>query len=259
MTNKIITSLVLLSLICVVLVGADTGYAQITEKSCDACSSCPDGLICVNFPDIGSRCAEPDPCNYFECPLNNECSANSPAIAQLCSDGSTGGGVPRVRCSCVGSECPDTNGGVPISYNVKTGEVTIGSSLYDVSIKKEEPIAEGGYVPGSSGVLSIDSYDIKYSGNVEIQESELIMKTDEGDKQINLLPQEAIETSGLNRAEVELREDSQEPIYYINGEKSAKILGIFSTTMKIETKVNAENRKIVSVNKPWWSFLAKEE
>jgi membrane-bound ClpP family serine protease len=39
--------------------------SKITNISCDAVIKCPEGLECYSFPDIGTRCAELNPCDYF--------------------------------------------------------------------------------------------------------------------------------------------------------------------------------------------------
>jgi len=48
-------------------------YPQITDQWCDAINPCPEGLECFSFPGIGLRCAQPNPCSYFECPEGTQC------------------------------------------------------------------------------------------------------------------------------------------------------------------------------------------
>ncbi|MCK4781398.1 hypothetical protein KAS79_00525 [Candidatus Parcubacteria bacterium] len=48
---------------------------QISSHYCDPQASCPGDLECIKFPNIGTRCAESDPCNYFNCSIISENSA----------------------------------------------------------------------------------------------------------------------------------------------------------------------------------------
>jgi uncharacterized membrane protein YkoI len=55
---------------------------------------------------------------------------------------------------------------------------------------------------------------------------------------------------------IELREESQQPIYSVKGMTQTKLLFVIPVSMKIETKISAETGNVISVSKPWWSFLA---
>ena len=48
-------------------------YQEITGQACDAENPCPEDLECFSFPDIGLRCADPNPCSYFDCPPWAQC------------------------------------------------------------------------------------------------------------------------------------------------------------------------------------------
>lgn len=48
--------------------------SKITDQSCTAETGCSGGLQCMKFPGIGARCAEPDPCSYYQCPQGTRCS-----------------------------------------------------------------------------------------------------------------------------------------------------------------------------------------
>jgi len=56
-----------------------------------------------------------------------------------------------------------------------------------------------------------------------------------------------------------LKEESEKAVYSVSGTRQAKIIAVFSVDMKIQAKVSAETGEIISIKKPWWSFLAKEE
>nr|NIO45135.1 hypothetical protein [Candidatus Aenigmarchaeota archaeon] len=40
---------------------------------CDAETSCPTKLECFSFPNIGLRCAAPNPCSYYKCAPWRKC------------------------------------------------------------------------------------------------------------------------------------------------------------------------------------------
>jgi len=230
-------------------------YSQIIEQVCNECTICPDGFECINFPNIGSRCAEPDPCSYYQCSLNTECNILKKEIAMICSDGRNVGAVPRLICECVGPECPDTGGEIGISYNVEIGEVEIikGSkkTLIGVTLRT---------APGYDGILDTPVASAKLSKEVVIEDSKLLMKTSIGKKIINIMPEDAIAVSGTpdqeSIQEIELKEEVNKPIYLVRGTKRAKLFFFIPVSMKIESKIDAEAGKILTIKKPWWSFLA---
>lgn len=80
---------------------------EITEYSCDALSGCPAGsdLQCYAFPQLGTRCAKPDPCSYFECPKGSTCelTASFPGrvICTKPGSGSAGQGSPSDKTNGV--------------------------------------------------------------------------------------------------------------------------------------------------------------
>ena len=106
MKQKYLTSLIVFSLFLIPLVNA-----QITEQWCDAKNPCSEGLECYSFPSIGLRCAQPNPCSYYECPEGTQCS-----VLEIYPGG--------VMCSCVGPECPTTSDNEDtISYDLSTQTV----------------------------------------------------------------------------------------------------------------------------------------
>jgi uncharacterized membrane protein YkoI len=85
------------------------------------------------------------------------------------------------------------------------------------------------------------------------------MKTSGGDKQINITPLDAISVTETPTkelvSEIEIKEEAQKPIYSVKGTKQTAILFIIPIAMQVETKVDAETGNVMTVNKPWWSFL----
>src|SRR3989344_1173146 len=72
----------------------------------------------------------------------------------------------------------------------------------------------------------------------------------------------SLEIEDCSDCEVELTEtevnNEAQLVYEFKAEKEAKVFGIFKTHMDVEANVNAEIGQVVSVEKPWWSFLAVE-
>lgn len=47
--------------------------SEISEISCSIEQPCPEALECFSFPEIGTRCAQPNPCSYYQCPEGMKC------------------------------------------------------------------------------------------------------------------------------------------------------------------------------------------
>jgi hypothetical protein len=82
--------------------------------------------------------------------------------------------------------------------------------------------------------------------------------------EIKILPsiasQTAIEQLGELNFTVELKEVGSgygaRAAYKLTGNKEGKFLGIFKIMAKVSAQIDAETGNVISVNKPWWSFLA---
>ena len=94
---------------------------------------------------------------------------------------------------------------------------------------------------------------------MEIKGSKLYVQTSAGSKEIKILPGEAsAKATAITKVNtIELKEESQQPIYSVNGTKQAKLLFVIPVSMQIETKVSAESGNVISIKKPWWSFLTR--
>ncbi len=92
-----------------------------------------------------------------------------------------------------------------------------------------------------------------------IKERKLYMETSEGNKQIKIMPEvassKAIEITAVK--EIELKEEHAKPVYSVKGIKQSTLFLIVPISMEVETKINAETGVVISVNKPWWSFLTR--
>ena len=83
------------------------------------------------------------------------------------------------------------------------------------------------------------------------------MKVSSGDKQIKIIPDEAISSSKIERiGGVTLETSEEKVVYSVSGNASGKLFLVIPITAEIDVKINAETGEIISTENPWWSFLA---
>jgi len=190
---------------------------------------CPINCICDSEGNILS-------CEGVECPINCICDSEGNIIEceeLACPEG----------CICIGDTvtCPTETKPIEVEISTETG-------VNVISIKK---------VSANTISIKTEKASAVTSEKLIVKESKLYIETSIGDKQINVLPEEAsskaTEITTVNA--IELKEEAK-PIYSVKGTKEARILAIFPVTLEIETKVDAETGDVLSVSKPWWSFLA---
>jgi hypothetical protein len=151
-----------------------------------------------------------------------------------------------VGCTCSGdtTTCP-VEGIKPIEAKISSSE----SGVKSVSIEK---------VPNGLSLQS-EKATATTKETLVVEGNKLSLKTSTGNKEIKILPEEASSkaTAVTEVSAIELKEESQQPIYFVKGTKQAKLLFVIPVSMQIETKVSAESGNVISVKKPWWSFLAR--
>ncbi len=121
------------------------------------------------------------------------------------------------------------------------------------------PLSEARTAPSHKGTLQTPAISIEYEGDLAVFGSKLVMKTSTGQQQINILPKDAVDISNMPQSsvkKVELKEKSQKPVYSVSGMRQARLFFIMPVSMEIDTEVDAGTGSIISVSKPWWSFLA---
>lgn len=108
------------------------------------------------------------------------------------------------------------------------------------------------------GILESNLGSVEYFNKLIIQDGKLLMQVSTGKVEINVLPDEAKSISELVMIDsLALKEEGENAIYVIEGKKDANVLGIFTVSMNVNTKIDAENRDIISVKKPWWGILTR--
>jgi hypothetical protein len=197
------------------------------------CSDCGNG-ICENWEN--------------NCNCQKDCTTNTNQILR----NNEFSNCPQA-CICEGETniCPSEKEPT-ITTEVQSGTSTSGEvspTSTTIALSKTE-----------TGGTSIQSGNVEVitSEKVSVINSKLTMQTSSGtDKEIKVMPEEAIAILGMNSVQsTELKDESEKAVYSISGTKQEKILLVFPVNMNIKAKVNAQTGEIISLEKPWWSFLA---
>jgi hypothetical protein len=236
--KKILTSLMLLSLIYIFLVGAETSVFALTNSNPSQVCPAPN---CIGSYVTGEY--RDDGCPVFKCPD----STHSCPESCICSGETT---------TCPTEQQPKIT--TEIKKNISTQETSTSLSQEETSITSTISISKTG-----AGGTSIQSGKVGAitSEKIFVTNSKLIMQTSRGSTiDIKVMPEEAIAVLDLASVQsTELKEESEKAVYLISGIKKVKVIAIFPVEMKVEAKVSAETGERVLLKKPWWSFLAKEE
>ena len=63
-----------------------------------------------------------------------------------------------------------------------------------------------------------------------------------------------------NNCQIELKEvgngEQVKAAYEVKAQKETRVLGMFKTTMHVQTQIDAETGETIQSKKPWWAFLA---
>lgn len=132
-------------------------------------------------------------------------------------------------------------------------------------IRKDEneiPISIEGVENSNKITIRAQNSEVETSEKMIIQNEKLYMELDNGEKEeVVVLPEEAsskaAEATEKSQVEkIELRQEQKRPVYSIMAIKRIRLFWLIPVSMKIETKIDAGNGNVLSVKKPWWSFLA---
>lgn len=79
----------------------------------------------------------------------------------------------------------------------------------------------------------------------------------EGDiqKNININLQKALNNINLEMSDINVRPTNDESVYIIDKKEDVKFLGFIPIKINLEIKVDTDDGQVLSVKKPWWSFL----
>lgn len=213
----------------------DCGVATCTKSSGSSCSA--DIECCADYRCINKTCTFSDSSSERGNSTSNTITSPIAPISQSNTTTNTTQPLPRSNDTTI------------ISPIERVSNIT-------TNISQPVPILKA--TNDNRGVIETTASSAEYYGKLEIKESKIIMETSAGKKQI-IMPESAVEYSAASKEEVkkiELKEKLQKPVYSVSAVKQAKLLFFIPVSMDIETDVDAETGKIISVNKPWWGFLA---
>jgi len=251
---------------------ADVGENVYVDDS-DGSTICCSGLTLdpiVGSSTMKGRCVQNN-CPQIAAPICDEgmkfetfTGANGCLEGKCVSTDSTttSGGTSSTKTCQVGCIC---NRGTITCPNEQQSTITTeiqttsvgGTSTQDETSTSTISISKTG-----TGGTSIQSGDVEVitSENVSVINSKLTMQTSTGStKEIKVMPNEVSVILGTSSIETnELKEESEKAVYSVTGTKKGKIIAVFPVEMKISAKVDAETGSVISIEKPWWSFLTKE-
>lgn len=139
----------------------------------------------------------------------------------------------------------------------------------NVSLTGENPITQDSkinvtiqkQVDGAIGIIS-GGVTVSTFEKITVENSKLFVGEEGKSIEINILPKEAGEVALDSKEfttvlDAELKMEEEKPIYSIEGTKEVKLLFFIPMNIKSTAKIDATNGDIVSIQKPWWSFLTK--
>ncbi len=217
------------------------------------------------YKDVLINVPLPDTCSGYDCPQGTKC-----ILAESYP--------PRPICVCSGPECPiSSDGNTAVSFDLVTRteirsnsqasgspetpadiSKTSGNMGADVSLWRKKGTSEK-IGAENTGIIEANGVFAGYSEKMFVKGSRLFMETSSGEKEVNVLLEEAIAAADISDRKavkkIELKEEAGNPVYELSEEKSVNFLFLIPVKMEFTTKINAQSGSVVSVEKPWWSFL----
>jgi len=118
----------------------------------------------------------------------------------------------------------------------------------------------------SNKEVEIEEFAIEIEGksfdsSLEIvkENSSVYARTSQGDKEIKILPEDAIANADKieDVTSITINQEGDSAVYVVSGTKGARLFFIIPITAKVKQSINVEEGFVVSIEKPWWSFLAR--
>jgi hypothetical protein len=204
--------------------------------------------------NLGTDCSEDTGCYWGAEPIS-DWRAYPITIMRGGSHWDDGYGYGKINEEFLASKLAELTTGditIPISTGTGFGEaravIENEGKLKKIKITRET----------SKLVLTTGATTVSSDKPLQVSNKKLFI----GEKEIKIRPDTAIkkaEEAGLQPTEqARLIEENSNLIYSFKGDKEVKLLFIIPIKMNLETNVSAETGQVVSVNKPWWNFLAGE-
>jgi len=107
----------------------------------------------------------------------------------------------------------------------------------------------------NNGIIALTSLPI----TVDSKSAELTIKTDDGDRNLDIFPSEAVQTalrtkflSKVNAGGVEIVSTDNELQYKISGEKTLNLLNVYDYSIPISSYISASSGEVLKVDAPGW-------
>lgn len=108
--------------------------------------------------------------------------------------------------------------------------------------------------PGDKVEIKVEGAVAKSVVPLKLKDEKLIDEVT--NKSLNVTPDEIGVKVKEKIKEVKLERKGNILIYSVNAEKPAKLIGIIPIDLQVKYEISAEDGKIITTEKPWWSFLA---
>lgn len=171
---------------------------------------------------------------------------------------SVGTGKPVVQKCPVGCTCENETTTCPAS---ETKQIIVpvvsfvgAQEVTTVPVKIE-------VTPGDKVSITSRAVTAVTVEKVVVEGNRLFIGGSENANPANVLPHE-VPSIAINSANVtsvrhiELKTEEQKPVYEVTGSREARLLFVIPVSVPMRTKIDAADGKIISVQKPWWNFLA---
>ena len=197
------------------------------------------------------RCASTENCS--SCPV--DCGQCQPVVQPHENETPIIPEPQQPTKSCIkGCVCNSTSVVCPeLEHDIQTVVSDISNRISQITISKPSE---------NSIVITAGNVQVSTTENLTIRDAKIYIETPFGRNQVTVLPDNAVAkaTEITHIVSIELRNEftgeTTKPVYTIKGTKNANILFIIPVTLNITTKVNGDDGSVMSVDKPWWSFLA---
>ncbi|MEK7187006.1 MAG: hypothetical protein AAB690_01690 [Patescibacteria group bacterium] len=144
---------------------------------------------------------------------------------------------------------------VPIT---PTQEVPIATELVIVPVTIE-------ITPTQEITITSNQITATTSAPISIRNNELFIVTDGEEQIINILPHEVPtiteqELGVISIETIELKSEGElVPTYEINVTQDVQLFFVFPVEISMQVEIDASNGNVISVHKPWWSFLTSQK
>jgi hypothetical protein len=103
--------------------------------------------------------------------------------------------------------------------------------------------------------------ELALNNQLRLQDNQLILNASGTERNITVLPTQAmnlVRATNQTIRSIELVIEQERALYNIQEQRTVRLFGLIPIGMTVQSRVDATNNELVSVQKPWWSFLTLE-